>query len=168
MPGQATSVGVQLVGTSAVGCAAAASVVLSQEPVLLAAGALAAVLVVTAVGTGWRWLGSVSVGVLTALVAGTAAAEPDRFGAASLVGASAVLLAYVAALDHVERPARSMPRVAIFRGRPWSRLGTPALALAAAGVVAAVAVQPVVPSIWLVLLGLAAGVGALVLATRSP
>jgi hypothetical protein len=161
--GMALRVGAVLV----TGVGVAGTALVSGERGIILAGATAIALVLAAVATGWRWAGSASVGVLAAAAAVAGATRPGPGGTWLLVGTAGVLLAYVVGLDQVERPRRSTPLTSLTRGSLAARVLTPALGLAAAGLVGIVGAQPVVPSVPLVVLGLVAGVGALLLATRS-
>jgi hypothetical protein len=148
------------------GGVAATALSTGQRGIILLGGTAAA-LVLAAVATGWRWAGSASVAVLAAVAAMAGAALTGPGGTWLLVAAAGGILAYVVGLDHVERPRRSTPVVSLTRGSLAARVVTPALGLAAAGLVGIVAAQPVVPSVPLVVLGLVAGAGAVLIATRS-
>ena len=153
--------------TAAAGLGACAVSLVSGERPALSVGLVAAVAVVGAVISGWRWLGSAATLAATATVLFAAAISSERVGAAHLVGASVLLLVLVAGLDRVERPARSSGRVVLTRGPLRRRIGVPLLAVAASAGVAVTAIQPVVPSAGLFVLGLAAGLGALFVVTRT-
>lgn len=152
--------------TAIAGLAACALSLLAGERPVVTVGIVAAVAVVGAVLSGWRWLGSAATLATTAAVL-SAAAIGDDVGPGHLVVTSVLLLVLVAGLDRVERPSRSAGAVVLSRARLLRRVGVPVLAVAAAAGVAVTATAPVVPSVGLVLLGLAAGLGALLVATRS-
>ena len=152
--------------TAGAGLAACALSLLADARPVLTVGIVAAVAVLGAVLSGWRWLGSAATLATTTAVL-FAAAISDDVGPGHLVVASVLLLVLVAGLDRVERPARSAGSVVLTRARLRRRAGVPLLAVAAAAGVAVTATAPVVPSVGLVLLGLAAGLGALVVATRT-
>ncbi|MDQ1586056.1 MAG: hypothetical protein QOH80_1421 [Actinomycetota bacterium] len=150
-----------------VGVGVAATALVTGQRGIILVGGTGAALVLGAVATGWRWAGSASVAVLAAVAAVAGAALPGPGGTWLLVAAAAATLAYIVGLDHVERPRRSTPVVSLTRGSLAARVVTPALGLAGAGLVGVVAAQPVVPSVPLVVLGLVAGAGAVLVATRS-
>jgi len=152
--------------TAGAGLAACALTLLAEERPVRTVGIVAAVAVGAAVLSGWRWLGSAATLATTAAVL-LAAAISDDVGPGHLVVASVLLLVLVAGLDRVERPGRSAGSVVLNRTRLPRRAGVPVLAVVATAGVAVTATAPVVPSAGLVLLGLAAGLGALLVATRS-
>jgi hypothetical protein len=156
---------VTMAATAAAGLGACSlSLVSGQRPVLTLGGA-GAVAVVGAVVSGWRLLGSVASFAITATVLLAAVVSSERVTAWHLVGASALVVGLVAGLDRVERPSRS-PGAELIGLDPVARRAlVPVLGVAAAAVVALAADRPAVPSVGLVLLGLAAGVAALMLAT---
>ncbi len=136
-----------------------------RRPVLTAAGLAAAACLVAAVGR-WRLAGTSAVGLVTttALLAGALDASPLR--ALQLLGVAALLLGLVSALGRNERSAGTVA-VHVLRAPVARRLRLPALGLAGAALVSVTAAQQVVPSVQLALVGLVAGVAALVLATRA-
>ena len=148
------------------GVGAAAAVVLPDpsRPVLVLAGAAVLSCLVAAV-LPWRLIGtlavlSVTVTVLLADALDTSSSRPLQ----TLVGA-ALLVGLVAALSACEDvSAGSRDAVVVARGPLRRRLGIVLLALGAGSVVAVTASQDVVPSVPLVLAGLAAAVTALVVA----
>ncbi len=153
--------------TAAAGLGACSLSLLAGERPVLTVGAAAATAVVGAVLSGWRWLGSAATVATTATVLFAAGVTSEHVTAWHLVAASALLVVMVAGLDRVERSARS-GRPDVVRRAPASRwLLVPLLGLVASAVVALAAARPAVPSVGLVLLGLAAGVAALVLATST-
>src|SRR3954454_10407302 len=110
---------------------------------LVTAAAAVAALVIVAVATGWRVVGTLSVGLLTGLIAASTAAPRHGTGTAGLLAETALLLGYVFLLDSIGS-ARSTPAFRpLTRGRPVPRLLPALLALAAAAGVAATATQPV-------------------------
>jgi hypothetical protein len=136
----------------------------ARRPALLAAG-LGAVAVCAAVVTGWRLLGTLAVALVAAAPLLAGAIEPAAARPVRLVLAAAGLLALVAGLDRLPRPGSDPPAV-VLRAPRLERWGGVLVALGATGLVAAVGVSTAVPSVALVLLGLATGVAAVVLATR--
>jgi hypothetical protein len=151
--------------TATAGLAACALSLVSGERPVLTIGAAGAVAVAGAVVSGWRWLASVASLAVTATVLFAAAVSSDQITAWHLVGASALIVVLVTGLDRVERPARS-PGPELIGLDPVARRSlVPILGVVAAAAVAVAADRPAVPSVGLVLLGLAAGVAALVIAT---
>ena len=156
---------VAMVATAAAGLAACSLSLVSGERPVLTIGAAGAVAVVGAVVTGWRWLGSIASFVVTATVLFAAVVSSEQVGAWHLAGG----------VGASRRPGRRagpggatcpVPPSRADRARPDgpSRPG-PGPGLVAAAGVALAADRPAVPSVGLVLLGLAAGVAALVIAT---
>ena len=151
-----------------VGCGvgAAVAVVLPEpsRPVLVLAGAAVLSCLVAAV-LPWRLTGTlavltVTVTVLLADALNTSSWRPLQ----SLVGV-ALVVGLVAALSACEDVwAGSSDAVVVTHGPLRRRLGIVLLALGAGSVVAVTAAQDVVPSVPLVLAGLAAAVTALVVA----
>jgi hypothetical protein len=153
------------VASATAGLAACSLSLVSGERPVLTIGAAGAVAVVGAVVTGWRWLATVASLAVTASVLFAAGVSSDRVTAWHLVGASALIVVLVTGLDRVERPARS-PGPELIGLDPVARRSlVPTLGVVAAAAVAVAADRPAVPSVGLVLLGLAAGVAALVIAT---
>ena len=153
--------------TAAAGLVVCSLSLLSGERPVLTVGAVSAATVVGAVLTGWRWLGSAAAFAVTVTVLMAAAISSDRVLAWHLVVASVGIMTLIAGLDGLERSARS-PRLDPIGRLPASRrVLVPALGLAATAGVALVAARPAVPSVGLVLLGLAAAVAALVVATST-
>jgi hypothetical protein len=151
-----------------VGCgvAAAATVALPDpnRPVLVLAGAALLSCVVAAL-LPWRLTGTLAVLAVTATVLLADALDTSTWRPLqSLVGA-ALVVGLVAALSAYEETwAASADSVVVARGPLRRRLGVVLLALGAGSVVAVTASQDVVPSVPLVLAGLAAAVTALVVA----
>jgi hypothetical protein len=156
---------VAMLATASAGLAACSLSLISGQRPVLTIGTAGAVAVVGAVLTGWRWLGSIASFTVTATVLFAAVVSSEQVGPWHLAGASALLLGLVAGLDGVERPARSPGPELIGLDPVARRVLVPALGVLAAAGVALAADRPAVPSVGLVLLGLAAGVAALVLAT---
>jgi hypothetical protein len=156
---------VTMAATAAAGLAACALSLVSGERPVLTVGGVGVVAVVGAVVTGWRWLASVASLVVTATVLLAAALSSDRVTAWHLVGASVLVVGMVVGLDRVERsPQPSGPEL-IGLDPVARRALVPVLGVVASAAVALAADRPAVPSVGLVLLGLAAGVAALVIAT---
>jgi hypothetical protein len=158
-------------GGAVVGLGVAVAVVSAvpdpSRPVLvLAVLTLAACLAAAALR--WRSAGTLAVlaATLTPLLAGALDASGPR--PVLTVVTAALLVLLVSALASSE-DARSASPGAVTVGRaPWSRLALPPLlALVAGSVVAVTAAQDVVPSVPLVLAGLAAAVTALVIAAGA-
>jgi hypothetical protein len=156
---------VAMLATAAAGLAACSLSLISGERPVLTIGAAGAVAVVGAVVTGWRWLGSIASFAVTATVLFAAVVSSEQVSPWHLAGASALLVGLVAGLDGVERSARSPGPELIGLDPVARRVLVPALGVVAAAGVALAADRPAVPSVGLVLLGLAAGVAALVIAT---
>jgi hypothetical protein len=156
---------VAMLATASAGLAACSLSLISGQRPVLTIGTAGAVAVVGAVLTGWRWLGSIASFTVTATVLFAAVVSSEQVGPWHLAGASALLLGLVAGLDGVERPARSHRLELIGLDPMARRILVPLLGVVAAAGVALAADRPAVPSVGLVLLGLAAGVAALVLAT---
>ena len=153
--------------TAAAGLAACSLSLVSGERPVLTVGAVGAIAVVGAVLSGWRWLGSAATLAASATVLLAVSISSEQFTAWHLVAASVLLVVLVAGLDRVERSARSARTEVVWRAPARRWLLVPALGLAASAVVALAAARPAVPSVGLLLLGLAAGVAALVLATSA-
>lgn len=133
------------------------------RPVLVGAG-LAVTAAVAAAATAWRGLGSLALALTTLAVLLASALDASDLRPVQVVAAAVLLMAMVAALDRAE--LRPVP-VIVLRADRARRLGPPALGAAASAVVAYTGARTVVPSVGLVLAGLAAVVAALVLATRA-
>lgn len=133
----------------------------------LALGALGALAVVAALITGWRIVGSLAVLLVGATVLMAGALEDDAASAGRLVLATVLVLLLVMGLDGVERrdPKGALP-VVLPLTSPARRWGAPLLAVASCGLLGAVSTSTVTPSVAFVLLGLLAGVGAVLAATR--
>lgn len=153
--------------TAGAGLAVCSMSLLSGERPVLTAGGAAALAVVGAVLTGWRWLASTACFAAASSVLFAAAVSSDRVSTWHLVAASALLVGLVVGLDRVERPGVAPAADVIGRAPAHRRLLAPVLGLAGTVAVALTSARPAVPSIGLLLLGLAAGVAALVLATST-
>jgi hypothetical protein len=156
---------VAMVVTAAAGLAACSLSLISGDRPVLTIGGAGAVAVVAAVVTGWRWLGSIASLTVTATVLFSAVGSSEQIGPWHLAGASALLVGMVAGLDGVERADRPPRRELLGLDPIARRILVPILGVVAAAGVALAADRPAVPSVGLVLLGLAAGVAALVIAT---
>jgi hypothetical protein len=132
--------------------------VLSSAAVALAAAVLAAV-------TRWQLAGTLVLGATTLTVLLAAVLDASDLRPVQLTAATALLLALVTALDRSDAGAGPAAETVV-RPPAGHRLGVPAVAVGAASLVAVAAAQDVVPSVGLVLAGLAAAVAALVVATR--
>lgn len=151
-----------------VGAAAASAVVAAvpdpARPVAVAALLSVAAAVLAAV-TGWRLAGTGALILVTLTVLLASALDPSDLRPVQLVTAGLLVLVVITALDRVEQAGRKGVTVA---GAPTARrLAAPALALGAACLVSLTAAQHVVPSVGLVLVGIAAAVAALLVATRA-
>jgi len=153
----------------------------ARRPALVLAAVGAGLLVVT-VATGWRVVGTAALACATGAVLLTGALEPAAARPGRLLLGSVLLLALVLGLDWVERQPRWTRNQVPGGGRyvrvtppptvsvPLSDLrhrGTPvAAAVAVAGAVALASTADPPPSVLLVLVGLLAGVGAVIMAVR--
>jgi hypothetical protein len=138
----------------------------ARRPALVLA-ALGALAVVAALVTGWRIVGSAAVLLVgsTPLMAG--ALEDDAASTGRLVAATLLVLLLIIGLDGVERRDREGPAPVVLqvttRTRRW---GAPLAAVASCALLGAASAVTVTPSVAFVLLGLVAGVGAVLAATR--
>jgi hypothetical protein len=138
----------------------------ARRPSLVLAG-LGAIALAAALATRWRILGSVAVLFVAATPLMAGALDEEAAALPRLVVASAFLLLLVVGLDGLERPSSPEVAPAVVRaGNAARRWAVPVVGLGAAALVAAVAGAPAVPSAPLVLLGVLAGVGSVVAATR--
>ncbi len=150
----------------ACGVGAAAAVVLPDpsRPVLVLAGA-AVLACAVAAALPWRLSGTLAVLVVTSTVLLADALDTSTWRPLQSLAGAAFVVGLVAALSAVEDTwAGSADAVVVARGPLRRRLGIVLLALGAGSVVAVTAAQDVVPSVPLVLAGLAAAVTALVVA----
>lgn len=152
--------------TGIAGVAACGLTLVPGQPAVVAFGVVAAVAVVAAAALGRRWLGLAATLLATVAVLLAGVAGASDIGAVHLVVASALLIAFVTGLDTARPAPRSVRADTIATAAPARRMAVPAVALAATAAVAVIAERPAEPSVWLVLLGLAAAVGALLVATR--
>ena len=141
------------------------------RPVLTVAGAAVA-FAVGAAATRSRLLGSITVLMTTVTVLLAAALDVSAVRPVAVLVAGALLLAVLALLERCEDAAgrplgAAARRVVVLRARFAARAGPTVAALGASALVAATAAQDVVPSVALVLGGLAAAVAALVVTTRA-
>jgi phosphomannomutase len=145
---------------------AAAAVAVPPDPsrpvLVLAGGTVLACL--AAAFLRWRLPGSLAVVVTTAAVLLAGALDDDsRLRPLQTLVGAAFVVALVAALGAREEAGAGSAGTVVVARAPWRRrVGVPLLALAAGAVVAVTAAQDVVPSVPLVLAGLAAAVTALV------
>ena len=151
-----------LVLVSGTACAAVALPPDPSRPVLVAAGAAGTACLVAAVGR-WRLAGTLAVTLVTATVLLADVLDSSVVRPVQTVLAGVLLLVLLTALERNEEPS---PAVTVLRPPLARRLGAPALAVAAASLVAVTAAQDVVPSVATVVAGLLAAVAALAVATR--
>jgi hypothetical protein len=130
------------------------------------AAALALAAALTAAATAWRTAGTVTLALTTAAVLLASVLDTSALRPAQLVVTAVLLVALVVALDRAEDPGRG-GSVTVLRAPAAVPVGRGALAAGAAVVVAYTSARTVVPSVGLVLAGLASAVAALVLATRA-
>jgi hypothetical protein len=138
----------------------------ARRPALVLA-ALGALAVVAALVTGWRIVGSAAVLLVgsTPLMAG--ALEVDAASTGRLVAATMLVLLLIVGLDGVERRDQQGPAPVVLQVTPPARRwGTPLAAVASCALLGAASAATVRPSVAFVLLGLVAGVGAVLAATR--
>jgi hypothetical protein len=138
----------------------------ARRPALALAG-VAALAVVAALVTGARVVGTLSVVLVgaTPLLAG--ALEDDAASTGRLVLATILVLLLIVGLDGVERrDARGSVPVVVAASYPARRWAAPLVAVAACGLLGVVSAATVAPSVAFVLVGLVAGVGAVLAATR--
>jgi hypothetical protein len=137
-----------------------------RRPALVLA-VLGATALAVALVTRWRLVGTVAVFLIGSAPLMAGALEQQAASPVRLAGASLFLLLLVVGLDGLERPeGPEIAPVVVRGGGPARRWGTPVAAVGAVALVATVAAAPAVASAPLVLLGLLAGVGAVVAATR--
>lgn len=132
----------------------------------LSAAVLAVAAAAAAAVTRWQLAGTLALAQTTVTVLLAAALDASDLRPVQVVAAAALLLALVTVLDRCEAAAGPATDT-VSRSSPGRRIGPAALAVGAAALVAITAAQDVVPSVELVLAGLAAAVAALVVATRS-
>ena len=138
----------------------------ARRPALVLA-TLGTLAVLAALVTGWRIVGSAAVLLVgsTPLMAG--ALEVDAASTGRLVVATMLVLLLIVGLDGVERRDQQAPvPVALQVTAPARRWGTPVAAVASCALLGAASAATVRPSVAFVLLGLVAGVGAVLAATR--
>ena len=164
------------------GGACALALLEPRRPALVFAAVGAGLLVLTVV-SGWRIIGTTALACVTGAVLMAGALEPAAARPGRLVLGSVLLLALVFGLDRVEREPRWTRNQVPGGGRyvrvaPLPTVSVPLrdLRRRTAPVVAAVVVTVVVaaastadppPSVLLVLVGLLAGVGAVIMAVRA-
>jgi hypothetical protein len=133
----------------------------------LAFAALGALAVVAALVTGWRVVGSAAVLLVgsTPLMAG--ALEDNAASTGRLVVATMLVLLLIVGLDGVERRDQRGPAPVVLQVTARARRGgAPLAAVASCALLGAASATTVRPSVAFVLLGLLAGVGAVLAATR--
>jgi hypothetical protein len=138
----------------------------ARRPAMALAG-LGALAVAAALVTGWRIVGSAAVLLVgsTPLMAG--ALEEDAASTGRLVTATVLVLLLVVGLDGVERrDVRGPEPVALPVTSPAGKWLAPLAAVVASALLGLVSAATVAPSVAFVLLGLLAGVGAVLAATR--
>ena len=138
----------------------------SRRPTLVLE-TLGALAVVAALVTGWRIVGSVALLMVAATPLLAGALDEAAASTGRLVVATALLLLFVVGLDRVERrdPHVAAP-VALQVTSPVRRWGVPLLAITATGLLGVVSTATITPSVAFVLLGVFAGVCAVLAATR--
>ena len=138
----------------------------ARRPALVIAG-LGALAVAAALITGWRIVGSLAVVLVGATPLMAGALEHDAASTGRLVVATVLVLLLVVGLDGVERRNRRDPvPVVVQVSTSARRWGAPLVAVASCALLGAASATTVTPSVALVLLGLMAGVGAVLAATR--
>jgi hypothetical protein len=123
--------------------------------------------VVAALVTGWRIAGSAAVLLVgsTPLMAG--ALEDNAASTGRLVVATMLVLLLIVGLDGVERRDQGGLAPVVLQVTPRARRwGPPLAAITSCAVLGAASAATVTPSVAFVLLGLVAGVGAVLAATR--
>jgi hypothetical protein len=138
----------------------------TRRPAMVLAG-LGALAVAAALITGWRIVGSTAVLLVgsTPLMAG--ALEDDAASTGRLVAATVLVLLLVVGLDGVERRDVEGPApVTLQVTPPARRWAGPLVAIASCCLIGAVSAANLTPSVAFVLLGVLAGVGAVLAATR--
>ncbi len=134
------------------------------RPVVVAA-VVSLVAAVAAAVSGWRPAGDAAVALAVVAVLLAATLDRSDLRAVQVVLAGPLILLMVIALDGGATTARG--EVPVIGSPMASRLAPAAAGTGAAVLVAVTATQQVVPSVPLVLLGLAAAVAALTVATRA-
>ena len=136
----------------------------ARRPALVLAG-LGACAVVVALVTGWRIAGSVAVLLVGATPLMAGALDDDAASTGRLVVATLLVLALIVGLDGVERRSGPEP-VAVQVTTLTRRWAGPLAAIASCALLGAASTATVSPSVAFVLLGVLAGVGAMLAATR--
>jgi hypothetical protein len=138
----------------------------TRRPAMALAG-LGALAVAAAVITGWRIVGSTAVLLVASAPLMAGALEEHAASTGRLVTATLLVLLLVVGLDGVERRDLGGPvPVALQVTAPARRWVAPLVAVASCGLLGAVSAATVRPSVAFVLLGVLAGVGAVLAATR--
>ena len=135
-----------------------------SRPVLVAA-AVSLLAAVVAASSGWQPAGDAAVGLVSLTVLLAAALDGSGPRAVAVVVAGPLVLLLVTALDRGATAGRD--EITVLRAPAVSRLAPAGAATGSAVLVAVTAAQHVVPSVRLVLVGLAAAVTALVVAARA-
>lgn len=148
-------------------CALVSALPDPSRPVVVAAVvAVVAAMVSTLSGTpGWRPAGDATVALVAVAVLLAAALDDSDLRPVQVVLAGPLVLLLVTALDRGATAERG--EVTVLRASAASRLAPATAATGAAVLVSVTAAQQVVPSVTLVLVGLAAAVAAMVVATRA-
>lgn len=138
----------------------------ARRPALVLA-LVGACAVVVALVTGWRIAGSVAVLLVGATPLMAGALDDDAASTGRLVVATLLVLALIVGLDGVERRDRSGPEpVAVQVTTLTRRWAGPLAAIASCALLGVASIATVSPSVAFVLLGVVAGVGAVLAATR--
>lgn len=145
-------------------CALVSALPDPSRPVLVVA-ALSLMAAVVAASSGWRPAGDAAVALVSVTVLLAAALDGSDRRAVAVVVAGPLVLLLVTALDRGATAGRD--EVTVLRAPTVSRLAPTGAATASAVLVAVTAAQQVVPSVRLVLVGLAAAMAALVVAARA-
>ena len=133
----------------------------------VARGSSARVAVAAALITGWRVVGSAAVLLVGSTPLLAAALEEDAASTGRLVAATVLVLLLVVGLDGVERrDVRGPEPVVLRKSSPARQWLAPLVAVASCALLGAASAATFTPSVAFVLLGLLAGVGAVLAATR--
>jgi hypothetical protein len=154
-------------GLLVLACSAATAVVLVDAPsrVVWAATVTATAIALVAAVTRWSWTGTLATAFVPVVATAAEMLGDGSISSWRMLAAAGLLLVAITALDHLEEASWEVP--ALIARVPWpQRLAPSAVALVGAALIAVVAAQNVVPSMSLALLGLAAAVGAVMLATH--
>ncbi len=158
-------------------------VTLLPDPVrpVVAAAVAAQVVVVLAAATAWRVAGTAALTLVTLAVLLASALDESDLRPVQVLTAAVLLLVVISALDRTEQTTQTgqrgrsrwtgwlgtaRRRDVVLRAPATRRFGPAVSALGAASLVSVATAQHVVPSVALVVLGVAAALAALVVATR--